>query len=105
MAAGASAGSQARLKKEEKIAIIAGLLEDATLIFSIPVSNIKCNSIVKLRKTLPDHIKPYVAKNKLMERALKGSRFEVAADMLKRENMWFFCKVKHGHCKGCLNYN
>ncbi len=101
MEAGTSAGSPTRLKKDEKIATLSDLLEDATLIFSIPVSNIKCNSIVKLRKTLPDNVRPFVAKNKLMERALMGSRFEVAADMLKGENMWFFCQVNHGHYNGC----
>ncbi len=103
MAAGTSGvPSPARIKKDEKIATLAGLLEDATLIFSMPVSNIKCNSIVKLRKTLPDHVKPFVAKNKLMERALKGSKFEAASSMLKGENMWFFCQVKHGYYNGCL---
>ncbi len=103
MTAGKRVGSPARLKKEEKISTLTGLLEDATLIFSIPVSNIKCNSMVKLRKTLPDYIKPFVAKNKLMALALKGSRFEVAADMLKCENMWFFCKVQDGLYERFLN--
>jgi len=78
-----------------KLATIASVKEDlakSTMIFAIPSSQLRVNSVPDMRKKLPAGTKARVVKNKLMRLAVEGApQWEaVVGDMTKGENMWFF---------------
>lgn len=82
--------------KKAVIESVQGLLESSEMIFTVPVGGVTVADSQSLRRSMPEgtHIK--VVKNKLMERAVKGTDYEAATSMLSGANMWFFIEEDIG---------
>eukprot|EP00977_Amphora_coffeiformis_P027775 scaffold34641_cov156-Amphora_coffeaeformis.AAC.2 len=76
--------------KKETVAQVQGLLENSDMIFSIPASSLTVAQSQKLRQSMPEGTTVKVIKNKLMARAIEGTDYTEASQMLTGANMWFF---------------
>ena len=76
--------------KKDTVAQVQSLLESSEMIFSIPASSMTVSQSQKLRQSMPEGTTVKVVKNKLMARALDGTPYTAATDMLSGANMWFF---------------
>ena len=87
--------------KEGKTAILERtkkLLEDSSMIITIPSQGITKENIDLLRKNLGPKVKASVVKNKLMALAVEGTDFEsLTSEPLKNPNMFFF--IPEGEAK------
>jgi large subunit ribosomal protein L10 len=90
---GSSGVATTRAGKDATIAKLNGLLQESSMIFSIPTSSIAGGKVTNLRKSMPENVTARVVKNTLMSRAVAGTQFECIneAGFSKGENMWFFC--------------
>lgn len=82
--------------KKEKVERIKGLLESSEMIFTVPGGSMSVGETQELRKSLPEGTVMSVVKNKLMARALEGTDYESATEMLSGPNMWFFIEEDIG---------
>jgi len=84
--------------KKDTVEKIKGLLETSEMIFSIPAGSMSVAQTQALRRSLPQGTAAAVVKNTLMERAVQGTDFEVAArgSLLKGPNLWFFIEEDIG---------
>jgi large subunit ribosomal protein L10 len=87
---GSSAFASSLEGKKATIEKVKGLLDTSDLIFSIPAGSMTVSQQQKLCNTMPQGTTIKVIKNKLMARAVDGTPYEAAANMLKGPNMWFF---------------
>lgn len=95
--------------KKATVATVQELLETSDMIFSIPASSMTVSESQKLRQSMPEGTQIKVIKNKLMARAVDGTPYEQATNMLKGANMWFFVeedisgtiKAYKAFCKDC----
>ena len=87
---GASGYATSLEGKKNTVAQVKELLESSEMIFSIPASSLTVPQSQKLRQSMPEGTTVKVIKNKLMARALDGTAYTAAADMLTGANMWFF---------------
>ena len=79
--------------KEGKLAVIERtkqLVDQSSLIITIPFEGVTKENTDILRKALPEGITASIVKNALMRKAVEGTNFAVLADNLKQENMFFF---------------
>ncbi|KAL7535760.1 hypothetical protein ACHAXR_007948 [Thalassiosira sp. AJA248-18] len=82
--------------KKETISKVKGLLDSSEMIFTVPASGITVSQVQSLRRSLPEGTTMSVVKNKLMNRAIEGTDYETAGEMLKGANMWFFIEEDIG---------
>ena len=88
---GSSGYATSMAGKQEKVAIVKGLLDSSQLVFSVPASELTVAEIQNLRRSVPEGTTVTVIKNKLFARAVVGTDYEEAAPgLLKGANMWFF---------------
>ena len=76
--------------KKSTVAQVQELLESSEMIFSIPASSLSVSESQSLRQSMPESTTVKVVKNKLMARAVDGTEYAAATDMLSGANMWFF---------------
>ena len=82
--------------KKETVAQVQNLLESSDMIFSISASSLTVSQSQKLRQSMPEGTTVKVIKNKLMARAIEGTDYSEASQMLKGANMWFFVEEDIG---------
>ena len=82
--------------KKETVGQVQGLLDSSEMIFTVPTSGITVSQMQTLRRSLPEGTTAKVVKNKLMNRAISGTDYETAGEMLKGANMWFFIEEDIG---------
>mmetsp|Transcript_27585 Transcript_27585/g.41737 ORF Transcript_27585/g.41737 Transcript_27585/m.41737 type:complete len:213 (+) Transcript_27585:106-744(+) len=88
---GGSSGYATTLEgKKERVEQIQNLLETSQMVFTVPSGSITVSQTETLRRSLPEGTTAAVVKNTLMQRAISGTDFESASEMLKGPNMWFF---------------
>ena len=87
---GGRGGSTTLDGKKKTIANVKELLDSSEMIITVPASGIKVSQVQKFRLECPPGTTVKVVKNKLMNRAIEGTEYEAAGDMLKGANMWFF---------------
>lgn len=66
------------------------LVQNSSMIISIPFEGVSKENTDILRKTLPEGICATMVKNALMKKCIEGTQFVSLADSLKYENMFFF---------------
>jgi large subunit ribosomal protein L10 len=76
--------------KKEKVVRIKELLDTSQMIFSVPASVITVTQMQNLRKSMPEGTVTSVIKNTLMKRAVEGTEYEGANEILTGANMWVF---------------
>lgn len=76
--------------KKETVSKVKELLDSSEMIFTVPASGISVSQAQSLRRSLPEGTVMSVVKNKLMNKAIEGTEYEPAGEMLKGANMWFF---------------
>jgi large subunit ribosomal protein L10 len=76
--------------KKATVEAVKGLLDSSEMIFTVPASSLTVSQTQNLRRSLPEGTTAKVVKNKLMVRALEGTDYESATELLKGANMWFF---------------
>jgi len=76
--------------KKSRVETVKGLLETSQMIFTVPAGGITVAQAQKLRRSLPEGTTMSVIKNKLMSRAVEGTKYEPVGEMLQGANMWFF---------------
>jgi len=82
--------------KKEKVERVKELLDSSEMIFTVPAGSMTVSETQDLRKSLPEGTVMSVVKNKLMARALEGTDYECASEMLSGPNMWFFIEEDIG---------
>jgi len=82
--------------KQARVETVKGLLDTSQMIFTIPASGITVTQSQNLRRSLPEGTTMSVIKNKLMNRAVEGTKYEPVGEMLKGANMWFFIEEDMG---------
>lgn len=88
---GGAAGYATSLEgKKASVAQVQELLETSEMIFSIPASALTVAESQTLRQSMPEGTTVKVVKNKLMARAVEGTDFSEASNILAGANMWFF---------------
>lgn len=76
--------------KKATVETVKSLLDTSEMIFTVPASSLTVAQTQTLRRSLPEGTTAKVVKNKLMVRAIEGTDYESAKDLLKGANMWFF---------------
>jgi len=87
---GASGYATTKDGKAVKIDRIQTLLDTSEMIFTIPAGAMTVSQSQKLRRSLPETTTMSVVKNTLMSRALDGTDYANASELLQGPNMWFF---------------
>ena len=87
---GATKYATSKEGKADRVAVVKELLETSEMILTVPASGLTVAEVQNLRRSLPEGTTMSVIKNKLMARAIEGTDYECAGDMLKGANMWFF---------------
>jgi len=82
--------------KKESIRKVKELLDTSEMIFTIPAMGISVPQVQSLRRSMPEGTTMSVVKNTLMNRAIEGTTFEAAGEMLKGSNLWFFIEEDIG---------
>ena len=82
--------------KQAKVAAVKELLDKSEMVFSVPAGSITVAQTQKLRRSLPEGTTMSVVKNTLMQRAIEGTDYHVAGELLKGPNMWFFVEEDIG---------
>lgn len=93
---GARGGATTLDGKKETVAAVKELLESSEMIMTVPASGIKVSQVQAMRRSLPEGTTVKVVKNKLMKRAVEGTDYEAATEMLAGANMWFFIEEDIG---------
>jgi large subunit ribosomal protein L10 len=84
---------------EGKKTVVGGvqtLLDSSEMIFTVPVTSLTVAQTQALRRAMPTGTTVKVVKNKLMSRAVQGTEYEAATNLLKGPNMWFFIEEDIG---------
>uniref|UniRef100_A0A6V2PHN8 50S ribosomal protein L10 n=1 Tax=Ditylum brightwellii TaxID=49249 RepID=A0A6V2PHN8_9STRA len=82
--------------KQAKVAAVKELLDKSEMVFSVPAGSITVAQTQLLRRALPEGTTMSVVKNTLMQRAIEGTDYQVAGELLKGPNMWFFVEEDIG---------
>ena len=90
---GVATSSAGKAKTVERIKT---LLDTSEMIFTVPASSVTVAESQALRRSMPEGTTVAVVKNTLMTRALEGTQYESAKDLLKGANMWFFIQEDIG---------
>lgn len=93
---GASGHATTLPGKQEKVDRVKSLLDTSEMIFTVPAGSMTVSETQELRKSLPEGTVMSVVKNKLMARAMEGTDYECAGELLKGPNMWFFIEEDIG---------
>ncbi|KAL3764577.1 hypothetical protein ACHAWU_001485 [Discostella pseudostelligera] len=93
---GARGGATTLTGKTETVTIVKELLDSSEMIITVPASGIKVSQMQTLRRSLPEGTTVKVVKNKLMSRAIEGTDYQAAGEMLQGANMWFFIEEDIG---------
>ncbi len=93
---GGRGGSTTLDGKKKTVAHVRELLDSSEMIITVPASGIKVSQVQNFRRSLPDGTTVKVVKNKLMSRAIEGTQYEAAGEMLRGANMWFFIEEDIG---------
>mmetsp|Transcript_1684 Transcript_1684/g.2871 ORF Transcript_1684/g.2871 Transcript_1684/m.2871 type:complete len:213 (-) Transcript_1684:67-705(-) len=93
---GARGGATTLEGKKETVSKVKELLDSSEMIFTVPASGITVSQVQTLRRSLPEGTTMSVVKNKLMNKAIEGTEYEPAGEMLKGANMWFFIEEDIG---------
>jgi large subunit ribosomal protein L10 len=93
---GGHGGASSSVGKAKTVDKIKQLLSTSDMIFSVPASAISVAESRALRLSMPEGTTVAVVKNTLMNRALEGTQFETAKDLLKGANMWVFIEEDIG---------
>lgn len=87
---GASGYATSLEGKKDRVASLKEKLDASQMVFTVPAGGLTVAETQSLRRSLPEGSTVSVVKNKLMARALDGTDYEVATDLTKGPNMWFF---------------
>ena len=87
---GASGYATSLEGKKNRVADLKERLDSSQMVFTCPAGGLTVAETQTLRRSLPEGSTVSVVKNKLMARALEGTDYEVATDLTKGPNMWFF---------------
>mmetsp|Transcript_8982 Transcript_8982/g.12431 ORF Transcript_8982/g.12431 Transcript_8982/m.12431 type:complete len:221 (-) Transcript_8982:141-803(-) len=82
--------------KAAKVEAVRELLDKSEMVFTVPAGSISVADTQTLRRSLPEGTTMSVVKNTLMNRAIEGTEYEAASDLLKGPNMWFFIEEDIG---------
>jgi len=82
--------------KEARVAQVKELLDSSEMIFTVPGGSMTVGETQTLRRSLPEGTTMVTVKNTLMKRAVTGTEYEAATDMLKGPNAWFFIEEDIG---------
>eukprot|EP00562_Extubocellulus_spinifer_P015998 CAMPEP_0178568934 /NCGR_PEP_ID=MMETSP0697-20121206/16205_1 /TAXON_ID=265572 /ORGANISM="Extubocellulus spinifer, Strain CCMP396" /LENGTH=219 /DNA_ID=CAMNT_0020203131 /DNA_START=12 /DNA_END=671 /DNA_ORIENTATION=+ len=93
---GSSAYATSLEGKKERVATLKERLDTSQMVFTCPAGGLTVAETQTLRRSLPEGSSVSVVKNKLMARALEGTDYEVATDLTKGPNMWFFIEEDIG---------
>merc|ERR1711957_932745 len=93
---GAQGMATTREGKKETVNKVKVLLDSSEMIFSIPANGVSVSQVQTLRRSLPEGTTMSVVKNTLMKRAIEGTQYETAGEVLKGANMWFFVEEDIG---------
>ena len=87
---GASGYATSLEGKQSRVAGLKERLDASQMVFTCPAGGLTVAETQSLRRSLPEGSSVSVVKNTLMARALEGTDYDVATDLAKGPNMWFF---------------
>eukprot|EP01083_Nonionella_stella_P113679 335208_1 len=93
---GARGGATTMEGKTATVSAVKELLDSSEMIFTVPANGITVSQVQGLRRSLPEGTTMKVVKNKLMGRAIDGTNYESAGELLSGANMWFFIEEDIG---------
>mmetsp|Transcript_13381 Transcript_13381/g.24017 ORF Transcript_13381/g.24017 Transcript_13381/m.24017 type:complete len:221 (-) Transcript_13381:66-728(-) len=79
-------------KKQNVVTEVKDMLDEATIIFSVPLSTLTMKNLTTLKNSIPESTKVRCVKNTLMRRAIEESQWGVIEPITVGHNMWFFVK-------------
>mmetsp|Transcript_15979 Transcript_15979/g.28316 ORF Transcript_15979/g.28316 Transcript_15979/m.28316 type:complete len:213 (+) Transcript_15979:104-742(+) len=82
--------------KKESVSKVKELLDSSEMIFTVPASGVKVSQVQALRRSLPEGTTVSVVKNSLMNKAIEGTEYETAGEIIAGANMWFFIEEDIG---------
>ena len=82
--------------KQDRVANLKERLDTSQMVFTCPAGGLTVAETQALRRSLPEGSSVSVVKNKLMARALEGTDYDVATELTKGPNMWFFIEEDIG---------
>ena len=82
--------------KKESVSKVKALLDSSEMIFTVPASGVKVSQVQNLRRSLPEGTTVSVVKNSLMNKAIEGTEYETAGEIIQGANMWFFIEEDIG---------
>lgn len=77
-------------KKAAKVDEVVKRLEESQMIFAASAEGLNMKDVTTLKSMLPEGTTVATVKNTLMRRAIAESQWEMAGDLTKQSNMWFF---------------
>jgi len=93
---GARGGATTLEGKKETVNKVKVLLDSSEMIFTVPASGVTVTQVQSLRKSLPEGTTMSIVKNTLMNKAVEGTEYATAAEIIKGANMWFFVEEDIG---------
>ena len=87
---GASGFATSPAGKEARVAGLKERIDASQMVFTCPAGGLTVAETQSLRRSLPEGSTVSVVKNTLMSRALEGTDYDVATELAKGPNMWFF---------------
>lgn len=76
--------------KAKKVQSVKDRLEDAQMLFSVPLDGLTVPQVLELKGTMPEGTKIGTVKNSLMRRAIADTPWVNAESLTKKSSMWFF---------------
>ena len=87
---GASGFSTTLEGKHSRVGGLKERIDASQMVFTCPAGGLSVAQTQSLRRSLPEGSSVSVVKNTLMARALEGTDYDIATDLAKGPNMWFF---------------
>eukprot|EP00561_Arcocellulus_cornucervis_P012550 CAMPEP_0185800496 /NCGR_PEP_ID=MMETSP1322-20130828/912_1 /TAXON_ID=265543 /ORGANISM="Minutocellus polymorphus, Strain RCC2270" /LENGTH=216 /DNA_ID=CAMNT_0028496137 /DNA_START=8 /DNA_END=658 /DNA_ORIENTATION=- len=87
---GASGFSTTLEGKQSRVGGLKERIDASQMVFTCPAGGLSVAQTQSLRRSLPEGSSVSVVKNTLMARALEGTDYDIATDLAKGPNMWFF---------------
>jgi len=76
--------------KQSRVGGLKERIDASQMVFTCPAGGLSVAQTQSLRRSLPEGSSVSVVKNTLMARALEGTDYDIATDLAKGPNMWFF---------------
>ena len=87
---GASGFSTTLEGKQSRVGGLKERIDASQMVFTCPAGGLSVAQTQSLRRSLPEGSSVSVVKNTLMARALEGTDYDIATDLAKGPNTWFF---------------